>query len=142
MPGAVLPAGWVRRRLFGISLEETTYARRGFRGTDAGARRRLEEVGRTFLYGYHAAPEGEELPALLRRLSGVEIELQGFAFEGAAMGLALSDFATLRPGRRLAPFLAGPGGAHVYMAHGAHGVPGGGPADRGPNSGHSGHRRR
>jgi hypothetical protein len=49
----------LRRALFGIAPEETSFARRGFRmGAGAGAaevRERLEEVGRCFVRGYHAA---------------------------------------------------------------------------------------
>src|SRR5579872_1693541 len=109
--------GRLRRSLLGISVQETTFARRGFRGGDAGARERLEAIGRVFLRGYHAALEDDRLEPLALRLNGVEAEMRGFAFEGAAMGLALLD--TLTPWRRsrFARFLAGPGAPHVYMAH-------------------------
>jgi hypothetical protein len=51
----------------------------------------LERIGRTFLEGYHASLEEDEPGRLVDRLDGVEPEFRGFAFEGAAMGLALAD---------------------------------------------------
>jgi enediyne biosynthesis protein E3 len=105
--------GW--RRLLTISAEEATFARRGFRVT--GARTHLEEIGRTFLSGYHAALGSADPSDLTARLGEVARPLRGFAYEGAAMALALQD--ALAPWRRdrLAEFLAGPGAAHVYMVH-------------------------
>lgn len=80
-------------------------------------RARLECVGKAFLDGYHAALQYHTLSALAARLNSAEPELRGFAFEGAAMGLALLD--TLTPWRpeRVTPFLNGPGDAHAYMVH-------------------------
>jgi hypothetical protein len=109
--------GCLRRRLFGLSLEEASFARRGFREGAAEARQRLEQIGRTFLQGYHAALEEEAPEALALRLNAVEPELQGFAFEGAAMGLALLDFLTPWNRNRWRSFVSGPGAAHIYMAH-------------------------
>ncbi|HEV2863838.1 MAG TPA: DUF1702 family protein [Pyrinomonadaceae bacterium] len=106
--------GGLSRIIFGISPEEASFRTRGFKCRDERARARLEHVGRTFLHGYHAAleVEGAQLAA---RLDAVEWELRGFAFEGAAMGLALLD--TLTPWRRtrLRTFVEGAGAAHAYM---------------------------
>jgi enediyne biosynthesis protein E3 len=106
-----------RRHIFGLSLEETTFARRGFHEGEAGARQRLELIGRTFLYGYHAALEEDRLDALVSRLSAVEVELRGFAFEGASMALALFDLLMPWQSVRVSTFLNGPGEAHRYMVH-------------------------
>jgi hypothetical protein len=115
MPTAV---GSLRRRLLGISAEEATVARRGFHVTDAARRERLERIGRTFLHGYHAALEERDPDALARRLDEtVEPEWRGFAFEGAAMGLAIGDAFLPRRRRRLPAFVTGAGAAHVYMLH-------------------------
>jgi hypothetical protein len=43
--------------------------------------------------------------------------LRGFAFEGAAMGVALLDRSTPWRSNRLSKFLCGPGDAHAYMVH-------------------------
>ncbi len=113
------PQAWghLRRLMFGIAPQETSFARRGFRPASLAAQARLEQIGLTFLEGYHAALEVESTEALAQRLEAIEPERRGFAYEGAAMGLALP--ARLFPWRRhlLQRFLAGPAQAHVYMAH-------------------------
>jgi enediyne biosynthesis protein E3 len=109
--------GQIRKLVFGISLEEATFARRGFRGGEAGARQHLEQIGRTFLQGYHAALTEDEPEALATRLNEVEVELRGFAFEGAGMGVTLLDCFSPWKRNRLQAFLDGPGAAHVYIVH-------------------------
>ena len=109
--------GLLRKVAFGISLEEATFARRGFRVSEARAQQRLEQIGNVFLQGYHAALEEDGPEALALRLRAVDAELRGFAFEGAAMGLTLLDHLSLSNGKRLQAFLNGPGAAHVYMVH-------------------------
>jgi hypothetical protein len=107
--------GLLRKVAFGISLEEATLARRGFRVTSA--QQRLERIGNVFLQGYHAVLEEDAPEALVLRLRAVDAEFRGFAFEGAAMGLTLLDHLSLREGKRLQTFLNGPGAAHIYMSH-------------------------
>jgi enediyne biosynthesis protein E3 len=109
--------GLLRKVAFGISLEEATFARRGFRVGEAGAQQRLEQIGDVFLQGYHAALEEDAPEALALRLGAVDAELRGFAFEGAAMGLTLLDHLSPGKEKRLQTFLNGPGAAHIYMAH-------------------------
>lgn len=110
-------AGWIRRRLFGIAAEETTYARRGFRGGEGGVRERVERVGRTFVGAYHAAVEDCRPEVLVPRLHEVEEEFRGFAFEGAAMGLYLLDCLTPWNRTRFRSFVTGPGEPHAYLAY-------------------------
>lgn len=108
----------IRRALFGIAPQETTFARRGFRGEAGAVRDRLERVGSCFVQGYHAAlAEDRPLPLAARIDAEVEREFRGFAYEGAGMALALLD--TLLPGRRdrLARFLAGPGEPQTYIIY-------------------------
>jgi hypothetical protein len=105
----------LKRALFGISPGETSFARRGFHGEPGALRDRLENVGRCFVAGYHAALEENGALAVAARIHAeVDRDFHGFAYEGAGMSLALLD--TL-PGRsdRLDRFLAGPGDAHVYI---------------------------
>jgi hypothetical protein len=104
------PRSWLR-----ISEEEVSIERRGFRCESARARARLEEVGRSFLRGYHAALADSDPTALAERLDEAPPEFRGFGYEGASMALALLD--TLAPWRRrLRPFLAGPGERQVHIA--------------------------
>ncbi|MFP5265238.1 MAG: DUF1702 family protein [Blastocatellia bacterium] len=108
---------WLRKRVFGISPREATFSRRGFESCETSAREHLEHIGQTFLRGYNASLEEGGLAALETRLNSIESECRGFAFEGAAMGLALLDRLSLRRGARLQDFLNGPGAAHTYMVH-------------------------
>ena len=111
-----LSLGRLRQFLFGISLEEATFARRGFQGCEGKAQQRLEQIGYTFIQGYQAALEDGEFEVLVPRLNKFEAEFRGFAFEGTAMALTLLDY-LLPWKKRLHAFLSGPGSAHAYMVH-------------------------
>jgi enediyne biosynthesis protein E3 len=109
--------GRVRRRLFGISTGEASFSRRGFRGGDERVRLHLEQIGRDFLHGYHAALEEDRPDRLASALDPIELDRRGFAFEGAGMGLYLLDLLTPWRRDRLLRFLEGPGEPHAYMVH-------------------------
>ena len=69
-----------------------------------------------FWLGYHAALQENKLEALSEKLEQVELEYRGFAYEGAAMALALRD--AMVPGSNLlTEFMAGAGKRHIYMLH-------------------------
>jgi len=110
------PLRQLRRSLFGISLDETTFAKRGFYRGNPRVQERLEKVAATFVQGYHAALEEDRFDVLVPFLKGIDLERQGFAFEGAAMGLGLVDY-FFPSQRRLAAFMEGPGNDHIYMLH-------------------------
>jgi hypothetical protein len=109
--------GILRRRLLGLPAEEASFRRRGFRGAAGHMPARLEQVGATFVGGFNLALEEDTPEALACRLNSGELELRGFAFEGAAMGLALLDWLTPWRSNRISDFLRGAGGAHAYMVH-------------------------
>jgi hypothetical protein len=109
--------GRVRRRVLGLSPAEASFAKRGFIAGEDDARQRLEQIGMTFLTGYHAALEEIEFVTLARRLAKVETEFQGFAFEGAAMGLGLLDCFTPWRNNRWRTFTERQGKPHIYMMH-------------------------
>ncbi|MBZ0269068.1 DUF1702 family protein [bacterium] len=109
--------GRLRRRLFGIHSREVTFQVRGFPAAAEAKRECLERVGREFLGGYHAAMEEDGVPALSRRLDVLPPEFRGFAYEGAAMALALRGATGFGRVARLREFLEGPADAHVYTAH-------------------------
>ena len=106
----------VLSKLFSIDGCEVTFARRGFSSAKPEIRERLEYVGTIFLLGYHAALQVNEPGALSEKLEQVELEYRGFAYEGAAMALALQDAITPRS-NRLTDFMAGAGRRHIYMLH-------------------------
>jgi hypothetical protein len=112
----------LRRALFGIAPKETSFAYRGFHAgpgaEGAAVRERLEEVGRCFASGYHAAlDEDRPLPLAARIDAEVERDFRGFAYEGAGMALALRDALSLGRGDRLGRFLEGPGAPHSYIIY-------------------------
>jgi hypothetical protein len=109
--------GQARRRVLGLSTAEASFARRGFLAREDKARLRLEQIGVTFLSGYHAALEETGFIPLAQRLANVEAELRGFAFEGAAMGLALLDCVTPWRRDRWRTFTEDLAQPHIYMMH-------------------------
>jgi enediyne biosynthesis protein E3 len=112
------PPRALRVRLFGIDASEASFARRGFAAYDDAARERLELCGRTFVTGYRAGLAQPEPTRLTQVLDEIDAETRGFAYEGAAMALALLDQLEIwRRRSRLRAFIAGPARAHVYMAH-------------------------
>jgi hypothetical protein len=109
--------GLARRRFLGLSPVEATFAKRGFAIGEEAARLRLEQIGVTFLNGYHAALEETDFASLAQRLSSVAADLRGFAFEGAAMGLALLDCFTPWRNDRWRTFTDQLAQPHAYMMH-------------------------
>lgn len=85
-------------------------------GTGSSQARR-ENIGATFVAGYHSALDARDLERLARDLEKVSPELSGFAYEGAAMALALLDSLDPFGGRRFENFLQREGDAHAYMMH-------------------------
>jgi enediyne biosynthesis protein E3 len=109
--------GQVRRRFLGLSPAEASFARRGFIAREEKARQRLEHIGVTFLSGYHAALEETGFNSLAHRLETVDTDFRGFAFEGAAMALALLDCFTPWRKDRWRTFTERLGQSHIYMMH-------------------------
>ncbi len=109
--------GWLRKRVFGLSPAEATFARRGFEAGEPSVQQHLEKIGMAFVQGYNAALEDDRPESLARRLNAADRELCGFAFEGAAMGLAILEQFTLRKQNRIQRFLDGPAKSHVYLVH-------------------------
>src|SRR5215510_4830285 len=109
--------GQARRRFLGLSPKEASFARRGFLTGDEAARERLEQIGITFLSGYHATLEETEFLPLAHKLEAVDAEFRGFAFEGAAMGLALLDCFTPWRKDRWRTFTERFARPHIYMMH-------------------------
>jgi hypothetical protein len=121
---SVTIAGSLRKRLLTPRTSEVTFEVRGFDVPDSAAKARLEMSALQFLVGFEFAVEHSGNDEIVARLHTLEREYQGFAFEGAAMALALLDALSPRPGHRLVEsFLAGPGfddgpgSRHIFMAY-------------------------
>ncbi len=101
----------LRRTVMGVSDAEAMAFSRG----DSPEWQHLETVVHTAVGGYHAVLESHRLGDLVPLLDRTPLELRGYAYEGAAMGLAGMD--CFLPGRRFDAYLRGPGSPHVYMVH-------------------------
>lgn len=108
--------GRLRRLVLTPGIHNTYVDVRGFHTKSPTARELLETVGRTFLEGYGEAAQASRITDVEAALRTVPTRFRGFAYEGAAMGLAVRD-ALPFGGGRVAEFLAGPGEPHVYMAY-------------------------
>jgi hypothetical protein len=114
-----VPSAWreLRRRILTPDDSQTTLATRGFVAKDDASRERLERIGQTFLAGFAAAARARDPLDAEADLEAVPREYRGFAYEGAAMALAVLD--GLFPGRsrRVPRLLTGRATAHVYMVY-------------------------
>ncbi|MFY9825424.1 MAG: DUF1702 family protein, partial [Thermoanaerobaculia bacterium] len=109
--------GRLARRLFSLAGDEQVFLRALAAVPDGPMRRRMEEIAHSFSAGCHAALEQPRPGPLATRLARAEPELQGFAYEGAGLGLALLDAMTPWRRHRLRDFIAGPGSPQTYMLH-------------------------
>lgn len=88
--------------------------RRGFPPGDPQARTRLKAVVNSFATGFNTALGTR--PAELD-FEALPHDLRGFAFEGAAMSVALIDLATLSGGRRVRALAGGAGARYIHLIH-------------------------
>lgn len=106
----------ITRRFLTMPPDEATFAKRGFHSADLARQAALESVGKTFLCGYNAALDAEDLGEVLQIVRALPAHRRGFAAEGAAMGFAVAD--ALPFGKaRLPDYLAAIEGRFVYLGH-------------------------
>src|SRR5437879_819276 len=103
----------IRQKILGISPSEASFDNRHFLPGRLEARLHLENIGRTFITGYHVALAADDTYTLNGLLESVDLEMRGFAFEGAAMALTLLDYLIPWRRNRFQEFLSGPGGPHA-----------------------------
>ncbi|WP_103532210.1 DUF1702 family protein [Streptomyces sp. SM11] len=106
--------GSLRRLLMAPSLRDVSFAGRGFPLTETAATRQLETIPQTVVTGFEWGIESKSLWETERRLSLVDLELQGFAYEGATMASVIRDSMPGRGGRT-AQLLQGAGRRHVFL---------------------------
>ena len=104
------------QRFLEIDRREVEFARRGFTCSNPEIQDRLENIGSLFLQGYNVALQRKDLMAIADRLDQIAPEGRGFAYEGAAMALALLDGLSFQ-GDAFSRFVAGPGKQHIFMLH-------------------------
>ncbi|GHO59997.1 DUF1702 family protein [Ktedonobacter robiniae] len=106
----------LRTSLLGIDPIETTFQRRGFFMGQKQGKERLEQCGKAFVHGYNTVLQNDQHTQFVPQLEQVDMALKGFAYEGAAMALAMLDY--FSPWKqRLLTFLAKEGDEHAYMLH-------------------------
>lgn len=99
--------------LFKVSYDNVTIKRRGFFLKSEESKEHLELIGTNFLNGYHEALDVNSLDTLCDYLQGTDLEYKGFAYEGAAMGLVISDFFKIK--KRTNHFIENMAPHHIYM---------------------------
>ncbi|HEX6292806.1 MAG TPA: DUF1702 family protein [Herpetosiphonaceae bacterium] len=107
----------MRTIVFGISPREVTCLRRGFQPKTSMVCARLEQIGTTFLAGYHTVLRDPRVIEVERQLNRIDLEVRGFAFEGAAMAFTLLDVLMPQRSSRFLQFVQGPAADHVYMSY-------------------------
>jgi hypothetical protein len=106
--------GAIRRLVLAPSLENVTFAGRGFAVNPTDATRAMESVPQAVVMGFEWGIDGGNLKDLARRLDMVDQELRGFAYEGATMALTIKDSTG---GHRVRDLLDGPGQPHLLLSY-------------------------
>jgi hypothetical protein len=106
----------LKQRFLKIDRREVKFERRGFVCSNPAIQARLENIGGVFLQGYHAALQNLDQHILAENLNQVHLAHCGFAYEGAAMALALMDGISFR-GNAFSRFVADSGKQHIFMLH-------------------------
>lgn len=107
----------VRAALFALPLSEATFVVRGFATTSPEKRAQLESSGGSFVGGFNVAMTTADPVQTAIACDEHPAHLRGFAYEGAAMGLAILDLITAGVPRRWRVFSEHAASAHIYMVH-------------------------
>lgn len=107
--------GALRRLVMAPSLEEVSFAGRGFPVAETAATRQLESIPQSVVCGFEWGIDASGLWELERRLSLVDPEVQGFAYEGATMACTIRDVMGPRRGRRTRELMEGHGRRHIFL---------------------------
>ncbi|WP_199879224.1 DUF1702 family protein [Streptomyces sp. CB02460] len=111
----VTAVGALRRILMAPSLDEVTFARRGFPVEETAQTRALETIPQAVVCGFEWAIEAGDPKETERHLALVDPELQGFAYEGATMACVVRDAMGPGKGHRTLDLLRGPGAPHIFL---------------------------
>jgi hypothetical protein len=109
--------GALRKLALAPSMDEVTFASRGFVPATSAMARTLQEIPQIVVLGFEFGIEAPNQEEAVARLDMVQREVRGFAYEGAAMAFTIRDAMAARPGGRTARFLAGPAESHVLLAY-------------------------
>jgi hypothetical protein len=107
--------GALRGVVMSPALADVTFAKRGFPAEPSVATEQLEAVPQSVICGFEWGIEARNQWEVERRLSFVDPELRGFAYEGATMAYTILD--TMGKGHRTRDLLLGPGRPHIFLAY-------------------------
>lgn len=110
-----MPAlGALRRLIMAPSLDDVSFAGRGFPVEPDERTRQLEAVPQAVVTGFEWGIEDKDLATTERRLALVDPLNRGFAYEGATMACAVRD--AMGPNRhRTRDLLRGGGRPHIFL---------------------------
>lgn len=103
-------------KLFKVNYKEVKTEVRGFSVKNTNTQHHLERIGSCFLDGYHHSLEEKTNDKLIDHLEKTAPFYRGFAYEGAAMGLAIKGFFQFNRNQQLQAFLQD-ANHHIYMLH-------------------------
>ncbi|GIH94920.1 DUF1702 family protein [Planobispora siamensis] len=109
--------GAIRRLVLAPSLKDVTFGARGFPAAPSAAVRRLEAIPQAVVCGFEWGIDGRGLWEVERRLGMVDVELRGFAYEGATMAFTVLDAMGGGRGHRTRDLMAGPGRPHIFLTY-------------------------
>jgi enediyne biosynthesis protein E2 len=109
--------GALRKNLLAPSLEDVTFAKRGFPARPTPDARNLESIPQHVITGFEFGIEFGDRPDSIQRLDMIEREFRGFAYEGATMAFTLLDVLPGRRSDRTRKFLDGHGEPHLFLAY-------------------------
>ncbi|MEU9835312.1 DUF1702 family protein [Streptosporangium sp. NPDC048047] len=109
--------GSFRRLLLAPSLADVTFAVRGFPGASSPAAERLEAIPQSVVCGFEWGIDARNQWEVERRLNMIDVELRGFAYEGATMALTVLDAMGGGRGHRTRDLLLGPGRPHIFLTY-------------------------
>jgi hypothetical protein len=113
----VLSSSWLRKLVFSISTKEASFSKLGFRCSDVSLQKRLEGIAIVFVENYNLAVSCNSIDCLGKQLNEIDKDMRGFAFEGAAMGLAVADFFMFWQPSKVKAFLSGPAQEYDFLVH-------------------------
>jgi enediyne biosynthesis protein E3 len=113
----IVTFGFVRRFVFGLSLERLDYLWTLFPGEESFARKQLRQVTYAFVQEYNTALEIGPSSVLESTLEAIDPNLQGFACEGIGMAMTIIDYTTPWNRSRLKAFAEGAGAPHSDLVH-------------------------
>ncbi len=107
---------WLKKSMFRISYEDVSFDKLGYEDCNPDVRSHLEKVLCVFIDGFDLALETQDYKLLRRKLERkFDDHHKGFAFEGAAMYLAMLDLLTPWKAGRLRAFMDNAAQKHDFI---------------------------